>query len=385
MDFVRLSISISPLLFALACGGGGGSVSLPQAPTITTQPASQSATLGNSTTFTVIANGSAPLTYQWYWNGALVTGATASTYSTPVAVPSDNQSSFLVTVTNAVGSVTSTVATLSVNGSPRPPKLGDLRFKDVDAFPLGVTWGLHTNINGGGMIEKYTNAVGTPLQIGWPGPDVPNGNSSDVGWFFNVGGLPNGAPGRTTTYQSGILASFQSDLASMNDPNTIISSLDFSAGQNAYGVQLIKVSTGGGYSIGGQTLAAMALQTAATGEGAAGRVITAVSLNSGQATYISYGWQGDPSTVYEASVATATVDTLGSAASTLAQQGYIITAFGGNDIDGFILVGTRVQGDTTPRQLAVPDSPGRGYSVVMYVFIYNPSTGASSEMYIGEM
>jgi hypothetical protein len=38
-----------------------------------------------------------------------------------------------------------------------------------------------------------------------------------------------------------------------------------------------------------------------------------------------------------------------SAATILANDGYIISAFGGNDTDGFILIGTRVQGDSLPR------------------------------------
>lgn len=367
MKIILFSVlSSTTLLLTLACssGGSGSPVPvLPTAPSITTQPTSQSLAIGATATFSVVAEGTTPLNYQWNWNGMAISGATAATFTIPAAVSSDNQSTFSVMVTNQAGSVTSAPATLSVIGSPRPPQLGDLRFKDVDAFPLGVAaWGLHTNINGG-MTESYTNAIGTPLQIGWPGPAVPNSNSADVGWFFNVGGLPIGAPERTTTYQSGLLANFQSDLASMKDPNTIISSLDFSAGQNAYAVELIKVATRGGYSLGSQTLSPGALQSEATREGSVGRVITAISLNSGQATYISYGWQGDPSTVYEASVTTATVDTLSSIASNLAQQGYIITAFGGNDTDGFLLVGTRVKGDTTPRPLWVPPgSPGRGYS-----------------------
>jgi len=40
-----------------------------------------------------------------------------------------------------------------------------------------------------------------------------------------------------------------------------------------------------------------------------------------------------------------------SAATNMASQGYIISAFGGNDTDGYILVGMRVQGDNLPRPI----------------------------------
>jgi hypothetical protein len=109
------------------------------------------------------------------------------------------------------------------------------------------------------------------------------------------------------------------------------------------------------------------LQGASTEEGASGRVITAVTLQGTQATYLSYGWQGDAATVYETRAVTATSSAVGASATDLAQQGYIITAFGGNDTDGFLLVGTRAQGQTAPRTLTVggwADYPGRGSACV---------------------
>ena len=44
---------------------------------------------------------------------------------------------------------------------------------------------------------------------------------------------------------------------------------------------------------------------------------------------------------------------VGSAATALAGEGYFISAMGGNDIDGYVLVGMRVQGDTIPRPLVL--------------------------------
>ena len=84
-------------------------------PTITTQPANQMVTVGQTATFSVTATGTAPLTYQWQKNGANISGATAASYTTPATVAGDSGANFDVVVSNMVGSQTSTVATLTVN------------------------------------------------------------------------------------------------------------------------------------------------------------------------------------------------------------------------------------------------------------------------------
>ena len=52
------------------------------APSITVQPADQSVTTGQTATFSVTATGSEPLSYQWQRNGAAISGATDSSYTT---------------------------------------------------------------------------------------------------------------------------------------------------------------------------------------------------------------------------------------------------------------------------------------------------------------
>src|SRR2546422_5528 len=77
-------------LILTGCSGMSGSESThSRAPSITTQPANQTVTAGQAATFTVAATGTAPLTYQWNKNGTAITGATSSTYTTPVAARSD--------------------------------------------------------------------------------------------------------------------------------------------------------------------------------------------------------------------------------------------------------------------------------------------------------
>src|SRR5437870_13701918 len=62
----------------------------PLAPTITTRPANQTVTAGQTATFTVVASGTAPLSYQWQKNGANIAGATSSSYTTPATAIADS-------------------------------------------------------------------------------------------------------------------------------------------------------------------------------------------------------------------------------------------------------------------------------------------------------
>lgn len=90
------------------------------APTITTDPVTQSAAAGSTVTFTVAASGTAPFTYQWRKNGAAMFGnATAATASLVLTnVQADDAASYDVLVSNGVNpSATSAAATLTVNAA----------------------------------------------------------------------------------------------------------------------------------------------------------------------------------------------------------------------------------------------------------------------------
>ncbi len=106
-------VAIFALLSMWACNGGfEGAKPLP--PTIITQPVSLTVEVGQTGTFSVTATGAGTLTYQWYKNGVAISGATSSSYTTPPSVLGDSGSVFTVTVSNAVGTVTSNGATLTV-------------------------------------------------------------------------------------------------------------------------------------------------------------------------------------------------------------------------------------------------------------------------------
>ncbi|WP_426176041.1 hypothetical protein [Massilia sp. TWR1-2-2] len=108
-------------LISVVVGNAGGeattsaaalTVVSPAAPAITQQPASASAALGSTATFTVGAAGT-DLAYQWRRNGVDIAGATAARYTTPPAT--DDGARFSVVVSNAdLASTVSTDAVLAV-------------------------------------------------------------------------------------------------------------------------------------------------------------------------------------------------------------------------------------------------------------------------------
>ena len=86
-------------------------------PIIVTQPAGQTVNPSASVTFTVAATGVGSLSYQWYWNGVSIGGATSNSYNI-ATVAQSNGGGYYVVVTNAGGSVQSQTATLVVTGAP---------------------------------------------------------------------------------------------------------------------------------------------------------------------------------------------------------------------------------------------------------------------------
>ena len=346
------------------------------APAISTQPANQSIPLGLSATYSVSATGSASLAYQWSKNGTPITGATSSGYTTPATVSTDTGSHFTVTISNPAGSVTSNQASLTITA--RAPKPGDLRFQQVDAAstvngynngPLGIGSAIT------GRLGFYFGlSIGTPLFLS-TGDCIAVSPPPGAGcsWLFEQFYLPSqlASLGLSTGYSGDDFTNFPADLQTTNlggagnppsSPNSVITSLDLEPGANLFAASWIQTTQGGGFDMSMQTVSPAALQAAATQEGAHSRVITAISYNASQVTYLSYGWQSDTSTVYETQVATATLATIPAVAANLASNGYIITATGGSGIhDSFFLVGTRVQGDTIPRPFLSATQLGTTY------------------------
>ncbi len=114
--------SIAPDLgqrfYAIHVGTNGPA---PIALTITTQPRDTTNLVGNSASFTVAANGTAPLLFQWYYNSTTPVSNGTSATLTLNNIQFSDAGGYSVIITNAGGSVTSVVATLVVTNIETPP------------------------------------------------------------------------------------------------------------------------------------------------------------------------------------------------------------------------------------------------------------------------
>lgn len=87
------------------------------APIITSQPVSQTHAVGGTAEFNVGGSGAAPLSYHWRHNGAVVAGATTARLVLPNLTPAQ-AGAYQAVLSNSLGSVTSQVATLTVEAFP---------------------------------------------------------------------------------------------------------------------------------------------------------------------------------------------------------------------------------------------------------------------------
>ena len=155
------------------------------APSITSQPVSLSLTEGQPATFSVATTGTAPMTYQWSKNGAAISGAVYSSYTTPATTAADNGTQFNVLVSNSMGTATSNAAMLSVKAAVIAPAItAQPASRTVNAgqtatFSVAAT-GTATltyqwNKNGAAISGANSNSYTTPVT-----------SSSDNGAQFSV-------------------------------------------------------------------------------------------------------------------------------------------------------------------------------------------------------
>jgi formylglycine-generating enzyme len=226
LDSSAAAFAVKDTLVAVATPKGIYTASATtNAPAITTQPASASVLSGTLASFSVTATGTQP-TYQWRRNGVPILGGTSATYSI-ASVQTAQAGDYDVVVSNTAGSVTSTVAKLTVfplvqasnvtfsqrtDGS----KLVDIRYTltgGTTSVALGVSLDGGTTFT---SVKTLTGDVGaavssgTAKQIIWnAGAGYPNLNAPSV--KVRVIPLLDGAGGSFApipggTYQMGNLA-----------------------------------------------------------------------------------------------------------------------------------------------------------------------------------
>jgi len=128
-----------------------------QPPAITLQPTNQTATVGSNVTFSVLASGSNPLSFQWRRNGANLSGATNSSLII-TNVQFADAGAYDIIVTNLAGLVTSTAAVLNVN--PPPPEFLSAAMLPNGQFQLLLSGMIGTNYT----LEASTNLLNwTPV------------------------------------------------------------------------------------------------------------------------------------------------------------------------------------------------------------------------------
>ncbi len=188
--------------YTVRISNAGGSVTtLPVAldvivpPAITTQPADTLVVTGDPLHLEVEATGTAPLSYQWEFNGAPIAGATARTFDLGSANP-NHSGSYRVRVSNSAGSVLSRFAVVTVNGPG-----GTLQFSNASIrTPVTAEDGATLLSGDGYFAQLYAGSSPSGLQ---PVPGiVPFATGSAAGyWRGGVRALPGFAPGSSALVQ----------------------------------------------------------------------------------------------------------------------------------------------------------------------------------------
>lgn len=201
-------------------------VNLPTAPSIVTQPQSQTVLPGQSAIFTVAAGGSQPLSYRWYFNtNTPLPNATDETLIVTNVGP-DEVGTYSVIISNFVSSIASTNAVLSLNTDPVAPVFSVQPASQV----VGV----------GGIASFTPTVTGTaPIEFQWRKNGVPiSGATSASLTLTNVQSTNNGSYTLSATNSVGVVVS---------DPATLTVSLSAPISNTAYNLTGFgQATTGGG-------------------------------------------------------------------------------------------------------------------------------------------
>jgi hypothetical protein len=109
--------------------------------------ATGNATVGQTATFSIVADGTAPFTYQWTRNASNIPGATTASYVISKVQPTD-AATYAVVVSNSAGSVTSDNAILAV--------------VDAASTPVFTTQPSSQTVTAGTAVSFVAGATGLP-------------------------------------------------------------------------------------------------------------------------------------------------------------------------------------------------------------------------------
>ena len=174
------------------------------APTITSQPTAQTVASGVRATFTVAASGTGTLRYQWQKFGADIAGATSPSYTTSATVTDlDNGDLYSVVVTDDVGSVSSSQATLIVRKYSLVVNASGGTYAKTECVrdnSTGLIWegknangsstrpgdGTYTNYDDPNLLQKPLNFANTAGGSVKPTLEEVNASTNSIGYKNSV-------------------------------------------------------------------------------------------------------------------------------------------------------------------------------------------------------
>jgi hypothetical protein len=179
---------------AIYAAGSAGKCSGPTPPFIYVQPIDQTGTAGTNISFTLIAGGSSPLTYQWTHDGVMLAGATNSTLSL-TNIQLSQAGLYAVNITNAFGYSVSSNAVLTVTplGPCAPPPPGLIAWWPGENSAADVVGGNNGTLVAGASYDW--GMVGHGFALNGAGQDVtipnapvlnPLGTLTVESWVYPV-------------------------------------------------------------------------------------------------------------------------------------------------------------------------------------------------------
>ena len=206
----------------------------PHLPVIVQQPVPyQSVSVGGSVQLSVVASGTGPLSFQWFFNDAPRLGADAALLVLNNVQPT-NAGSYRVVVSNLVGSVTSIVA--AINVASNSPSGGTLLFANSSSNRV-------YDVGGSNFV-----AAGGTLVVGlWVGADAESLQLSGALATFNASFVPgrfNGGARTIPGTSAGQVVSVQVRVWDTADGTTYEEAV--AAGGKSGASTVFQVSLGGG-------------------------------------------------------------------------------------------------------------------------------------------
>jgi Calx-beta domain len=134
------------------------------APVIVTQPIARTAAVGATVTFSVVATGSLPLSYQWFRDGVQIPAATNSSLVLTSVAATDNGADFSVAVSNSAGSTVSSAATLTVTTGPARFVISDVSIVEGNSGLTPLTFVISLTAPASGTTSvRYSTANGVAV------------------------------------------------------------------------------------------------------------------------------------------------------------------------------------------------------------------------------